>query len=104
MDQKELIDLLVYNPKNDREIGFNDAIIMILKSTQQDPFTTKLQHIVNFLRTIIVHDCNQTTILELADYVLKNQKLSFVKLYKDATGTGLKEAKDFADPIFEKFQ
>lgn len=34
----------------------------------------------------------------------ESSKLGFVKIIKDATGLGLKEAKDFADDLFRRFE
>lgn len=39
-------------------------------------------------------------IRELHDFATKGQKVSYIKLLREHTGVGLKEAKDFADHIF----
>ena len=45
----------------------------------------------------------QLTIYNIGAYYLDN-KIAFVKLIKDTTGLGLKEAKDIADEVFSKFR
>ena len=45
----------------------------------------------------------QLTIYNIGTYYLDN-KVAFVKLIKDTTGLGLKEAKDIADDVFSKFR
>ena len=45
----------------------------------------------------------QLTIYNIGAYYLDN-KIAFVKLIKDTTGLGLKEAKDIADDVFSKFR
>lgn len=45
----------------------------------------------------------QLTIYNIGAYYLDN-KVAFVKLIKDTTGLGLKEAKDIADDVFSKFR
>ena len=45
----------------------------------------------------------QLTIYNIGAYYLDN-KVAFVKLIKDTTGLGLKEAKDIADDMFSKFR
>ena len=45
----------------------------------------------------------QLTIYNIGAYYLDN-KVAFVKLIKDTTGLGLKEAKDIADEVFSKFR
>ena len=45
----------------------------------------------------------QLTIYNIGAYYL-DHKVAFVKLIKDTTGLGLKEAKDIADDVFSKFR
>ena len=45
----------------------------------------------------------QLTIYNIGAYYLAN-KVAFVKLIKDTTSLGLKEAKDIADEVFSKFR
>lgn len=41
---------------------------------------------------------------EIAEAIFTRQKIHAIKLYRDATGQGLKEAKDFIETLTEELQ
>ncbi|MBD3673590.1 MAG: ribosomal protein L7/L12 [Planctomycetaceae bacterium] len=41
---------------------------------------------------------------EIADAIFNRQKIHAIKLYREATGQGLKEAKDFIETLTEELQ
>jgi len=99
----DLIELLYVNPSNDKEVGFNSAIIVIMKNmTNVGNDKNSLDYL---LRRTINDDFIYNKITLPAEQALftlfkEGKKLVFIKALKDATELGLKEAKDIADNFF----
>lgn len=110
MDYKEtLISKLKANPSNDKEIGYNTAIIEILQGFQKEelPPLGKLQKLRfavyrEYLK--FYSEYSQSQLLELDGYLINRNKLDAVKLHKDISGDGLKESKDNIDLLWDKIQ
>lgn len=99
---EQLIEMLKPNPINDREIGFNSAVIQILQ-TQHDPNVQNLKNRFEIYRKQLL-GYNQFTTPQLEEFdgiVLRQEKLHAVKFHKEITGYGLKESKNSIDEIFE---
>lgn len=99
----DLIELLYVNPSNDKEIGFNSGIIVIMKNMIS--VGNNKNSLDNLLRRTINDDFiyNKITLAaeqELFKYFKDDQKLFFIKALKEAANIGLKEAKDIADNFF----
>lgn len=99
---EQLIEMLKPNPINDREIGFNSAVIQILQ-TQHDPNVQNLKNRFEIYRKELL-GYNQFTTPQLEEFdgiILTGEKLRAVKYHKDITGFGLKESIDNIDKFFE---
>jgi hypothetical protein len=100
-----LIERLHTAPSNDFEVGFNSAIILILKSLLSSDvvsgeLTVEKRHQTALgLSTYMSIPIKDMTTL-FHHYKL-NDKLGWVKSYKEFMGMGLKEAKEVADKVWE---
>lgn len=126
---KYLIKSLITSPKNDKEIGFNTALITILKGIangiplvaqeaefrnnepQSNSDYTLSRLFVNAVRSIhpfspddssrILSLISVSEIIDYKDFLLNGEKLRAVKDFKTAAGIGLKEAKDVIEKYHE---
>lgn len=100
-----LINSLYLHPSSDKEIGFNSAIILLLKElvrptlSNEEEIFRKSVYTPSHFDLIDSYDRKQ-----IIDFAISSQKLSAVKLYKDKTGVGLKEAKETMDLFFDRIQ
>jgi ribosomal protein L7/L12 len=99
---EKLIEMLKPNPVNDRDIGFNSAVIQILQ-TQHDPIVENLKSRFEIYRTKLrgYNDFTKTQLEEFDGYLLGDVKLQAVKFHKEITGLGLRESKDNIDILFD---
>lgn len=99
INKDELIDMLIENPQSAKDEGFNHAIIKILKNTS-NPLTVD-----GILRQNLTGYGKYTgeQLFELRQSLI-DSKLRAVKLHKDVSGLGLKEAKDDIDAILTKIE
>lgn len=120
--EKYLIKSLIITPKNDQEIGFNSALITLLKGiasgipldaqeaefrNNEVPETENRKNFTQLLRSIpFTLSNNANTILEsisnndlddIINDITTRNKLAAVKHLKEVAGLGLKEAKDICD-------
>jgi ribosomal protein L7/L12 len=103
-----IVDRLITTPKNEFESGMNSAYISILKeiapSKVTDPLQSDRDALLHTIGPSNYNKLTEPTILELGTYRQTNQKLAWVKLYKETFGEGLKESKEMADSLWEKFK
>lgn len=101
-----LINSMYADPRTDREIGFNNALITILKELVRDAMnaTTPSANIVHqrfhlVAKRILGYELpiTATDLAEVIQFTNDNLKLQAVKRLKEATNLGLKEAKDVLD-------
>lgn len=104
-NKAQMIDLLIADPKTEREVGFNSALITLLKAdykTTSVPRGSINQH--KSLRTILGDTYFSILPSHVVDELIackaSKQKLNAVKILKEHTRLGLKEAKDFMDSWF----
>jgi len=102
MDTQSLIAMLHTFPENDKEVGFNSGIITMLKGLPIQLQRGEAVKLSECMYQPMFNGLNQTTISEVIDAKANNDKLRAVKIFKEATGFGLKEAKDIMDIYFEK--
>ena len=110
-----LINSLHNLPKTEAEVGFNAAIIMILKkivesvendailkSALTNTYDTRLfdAFVKNGHGISEYSKLSESTKKELKDAVDTSSKLHAVKILKDATGLGLKQSKDIIDSLY----
>jgi ribosomal protein L7/L12 len=107
---KSILNMFIEEPKTDREIGHNTALIKILKEElganttevkkhdvdYSDPFTQELRRI---MQPVDFKRISRWDINHIKEYMVGNSKLNAVKVMKEITGLGLKEAKDIIDFI-----
>lgn len=105
LKQKDILAMFIDNPANEREVGYNTALINILKAeggmitvnTLEDmtgSFEAKLR---KYLPNDTFRYLDNKKIEELKSLATTGQKLNAVKVLKEYTGLGLKEAKDAID-------
>lgn len=127
LNKESLIEMLILEPTNDKEIGYNIAIIAILKkivslaggsgetvdinslnsSLQGFGLSNAEKAIRNAIRNSpsvkvensIMSCFTNTEMEEIVSFVLNGQKLQAIKSFKDKTLMGLKECKDIIDLI-----
>jgi ribosomal protein L7/L12 len=98
-----LINSMIVDPRTDREIGFNSALITILKELIRDVDSTVLDPAYNiFMKVLSKHysdyrNLKPFEVNEVITFIKTNQKLQAVKRLKEITQLGLKEAKDAID-------
>jgi len=107
----ELIDMLIVQPKNEFEVGFNSALIKILKK-QVEPTETEEDIRLRFSfdnlnkRGVINFNNYDTLTRNQKDEVYKSivtgNRLMSVKQLKEFYGLGLKEVKDIVDLFVEQ--
>lgn len=98
-----LIDMLKLEPSNDKEIGYNNALISLLKKTIDVPELPTRKEILRqtFKNDLLFNRITEPYFTDLWEALdISGNKLTFVKLIKEATGLGLKEAKDITDSFF----
>jgi ribosomal protein L7/L12 len=105
INKELLIQMLRLEPLNDKEIGYNNALISLLKKTVDVSETPNRKEILRqtFKDDLLFSRITEPYFTELwaaMDFNGSN-KLSFVKLLKEATGLGLKEAKDITDSFYD---
>ena len=97
-------------PSTEREIGFNTALIMILKKLTDD--TSNTQQVLSdldMLRSIPLKTPYNLSMVDHAEatqiltQIRSKQKLAAVKFLKEITGIGLKEAKDVIDELCVRY-
>lgn len=107
--KEELITAMHTNPTTEREIGFNSALIFVLKKSigltdvvepQLTPNAKILKMAFNNLKMPYFDKLVQSDIDVILECVWHGHKLETIKRIKDATGLGLKESKDIADQLF----
>jgi len=98
-----LINSMMVDPRTDREIGFNSALITILKELVRDIDSVTSDPEYNiFMKILSKHYSDYRSLKpievnEVITFVKTNQKLQAVKRLKEITQLGLKEAKDAID-------
>jgi hypothetical protein len=110
-----LIKAMHTYPKNDLEMGFNSALIYIMKTLTDSPLESDAPtsddnepDVYNKLRTAFINTNNSREYkllskTQLADIIHESTnigKLPTVKTIKDYTGLGLMKSKDIADNFF----
>lgn len=100
-----LIQMLILEPSNDKAIGFNNALISLLKKTVDASEIPSRKEILRqtFKDDLLFNRITEAYLTELWAAMDFNggNKLQFVKLIKEATGLGLKEAKDITDCFYD---
>lgn len=107
ISSKSLIAMLNPNAQDNREIGFNSAIIQILQNNIKPKELTPYEKRREIYKQYLLHYplFSENQVKELDEIVLGGYKLQAVKFHKDVTGCGLKESKECFDtiiPIIEK--
>jgi hypothetical protein len=103
VNKEFLVKALHTYPRNDGEIGFNSAIIMILKRLADVDDTNdlllddelKLKTAIN--NDTLFYSLNKAVISDIIMYAKTGSKLNAVKSLKEATGLLLKDSKDVID-------
>ena len=90
---EEIIKRLIRDPRHDKEIGWNNALIALLKgeSFEEVQISTYLEGI----------EFTPDEIRQMSEFKRKNERLNAVKFIKEKTGLGLKESKDKMEAIFD---
>ncbi len=102
----ELIFMLHIEPKNDFEIGFNSALIKLLK-LEINPIETRnekklkrafsMQYKVGLISEDKYEVLTEAQKNEIFESIKNDAKLTAVKQLKEFAGMGLKESKDVID-------
>jgi len=105
MNVLTLLSLLHTFPQNDQEIGFNSGIISIMKQMENlsgvdRPEILKLKDAVGSVG--VFNMLTERNISDIIDCKTNGTKLMGVKVFKEATGYGLKEAKDVMDDFYAR--
>ena len=93
----KLIESLINKPVTERELGYNDAIIELLKFNHLPKGGDKFKE--SFIGNNIVYFrmLNDDVINDIKSHLVNGELLMAIKRLKDVTGMGLKEAKDVID-------
>ena len=91
------------NPQDNKEIGFNSAIIQILqnniKPNELTPYEKRKEIYKKHLLGYSLFSEDQ--VKELDVIILSDNKLHAVKFHKEITECGLKESKESLDNVFQ---
>ena len=97
-----LISMLIPNPINDKEIGYNQSLIEILQGKCQPEVSNQGKRFEIYKNNLTGWQLfTKEQLNELDDTIVNGGKLAAVKFHKEITGVGLKESKDDMDAIFE---
>jgi ribosomal protein L7/L12 len=103
-----IINALYTHPTSEREIGFNSAMITILKELISDTTTTPVSTEHSIFSAVFadkngyLYSIDSTVVSEIISHINRKEKLQAVKLLKEKTGIGLREAKDVIDTYCDR--
>lgn len=98
---KLIVDMLIQAPFNEKEVGFNSALIKLLKHAYT-PGEARMPEEVQILKVAGYADASSLRVedvKEVVSYAKSGQKLYAVKKLKELTGLDLRSAKDIIDNI-----
>ena len=107
---KNVISLLITFPKDDKEIGFNSGLISLLKLAYEGEgeleYNESIRKNLKLLKRSLTgfNLYSPDNLFDLDNFIIQKQKLSAVKLIKEVSGIGLREAKDISDDIFALYE
>jgi hypothetical protein len=106
ISRKTIIEMLISNPVTEKEVGFNSGLITILKESIIPRYNESIRENLTLLKNKLPNfdEYSDERLLELDGYIKNTQKLSGVKLIKEVSCIGLREAKDIIDYIIPLYQ
>lgn len=102
ISKNKLISMLIPNPFNDKDIGYNKALIEIIQGECQPEISNQNKRFQIYKNKLTGYPMfNKEQLNELDNIIMGGAKLAAVKFHKEITGVGLKESKEDLDAIFD---